>query len=90
MNTCKTCKWWKQPKEIDEEDRADISNGRVCSCPKTVFGDQRYASSVDRVVLDDATEEPIDPSGAAVLDGSGYWGCLVTGPDFGCVNHEEA
>jgi hypothetical protein len=31
-----------------------------------------------------------EQSGAAVIDGSEYYGALVSGPDFGCVMHEGA
>lgn len=33
-------------------------------------------------------ERPIEPSGASVIDASEYYAALLTGPDFGCVNHE--
>jgi hypothetical protein len=32
-------------------------------------------------------ERPVE-DGVAVMDGSEYWATMVTGPHFGCVNHE--
>ena len=47
-------------------------------CPKT-----------DLIILDAESDEPISSDMAGILDGSGYWGSFIPGPDFGCIHHEE-
>jgi hypothetical protein len=87
MKTCKTCKFWKEPKEesweaqrvchpVDPENNfKPIKMGfeiRTCNSPKIIF-----------------FETPPTSSHVALIDGSEYYAKMLTGEDFGCVNHEE-
>jgi hypothetical protein len=88
MKTCKTCKFWNQPKEEswrEEEicNPTDPENGftpidmgfkiRICGSDKIVF-----------------FETPPTSSHISLIDGSEYYAKMLTGEDFGCVNHEDA
>jgi hypothetical protein len=83
---CETCRHWKAEGEAD-----DLEGFRLCDSPKVRFATtRRPAPGADAVLLDESTDTPIPIDGAGVLDGSGYWGALVTGAKFGCVQHEPA
>lgn len=87
MNRCATCRWWQPAKgqrtaaEIvadhpppDYEARGPGYEVRFCGSPLLVFHEMGCS---------------LPPSyGAVVADGSEYFAVLITGPDFGCVNHE--
>ncbi len=86
MKTCKTCKWWK-----DEEDRLDrYTNAKKCTSPHVHFARiNSYVADERLLTTDEDERDPLPPTDAGVLDGSGYWGALFPGPDFGCIHHEE-
>lgn len=90
MKTCKMCKHWTQPLDGDFQVKNDF---RYCKSPKVVFGRRMDVAPeyVDTVMIDydDDSEKPLTPDMGAVLDGSGYFACLTTGPEFGCIHHEE-
>ena len=83
MSTCKTCKWWNEtdsrtetgPASVDYESVAILH--KPCVCPKIVDTsneNHHYAQPMDA---------------ACVSDFEGYKAELRTGPDFGCIHHEE-
>lgn len=74
METCKTCKHWK----IIEDDRSENERSFLKCCHHPRLQTPDY----------DKPDRECFADGAMVVDGSGYWGRLMTGPDFGCVNHE--
>lgn len=89
MPTCKTCRWWGSDPETDLRDQLHV---KVCCCPKIVFGVSNYDTDDPAPPVVSKADESHVVLGdeAAVMDGSGYFGQLLTGSDFGCVHHEEA
>ncbi len=91
---CKTCRWWGDPEAIQK-----FVNVNRCVAPKVLFAGEGQPVNEDEpwgdqvlLGLDDNPETPqhaIAPDEASVMDGSGYFAALLTGPEFGCVNHEE-
>lgn len=72
--TCKTCKWWG----IDDNwstYTVERDGGKACACDKMI-----YAATGRGVVL------APDELGVAQSE---YWLAILTGPDFGCIHHEE-
>jgi hypothetical protein len=82
METCKNCKWWQTKNDWDYE---GIRYDR----------DPNYERILNKVYAQECKSPKLkfyerpDPDGACVVDGSQYRAELLTGPDFGCVNHEE-
>lgn len=91
MNTCKTCKWWGFVKEPSGRFEA-YQNARICGCPANAHASINYLGSdfgQPEALTDKYAADKIRPPDAGnILDGSGYWGALFPGPDFGCVHHE--
>lgn len=95
MNTCKTCRWWVTP---DEGSRAGIVMREIGEAfdlfgPHAEWDTEPPHEIAAQTVRRCASPKLLfyevpEKSGAAVCDGSQYWGCLATGEDFGCVNHE--
>jgi len=81
VNTCKTCKHWKDEEAdtqmchpLDQDTCKPMERGfevRICKHPAQTF-----------------CESPIEANGFGVADGSEYRAVLATGQDFGCVRHE--
>lgn len=83
MNTCKTCKWWGVS---DASVTHVYDNARICGHPKNqmTFESQSLLCASDCEI----PRKPTASDCGNILDGSGYWGALFPGPDFGCVHHE--
>lgn len=84
MEDCKSCVHWG----IREEDRycgvltpLDTDTGEEMELPYKV----KYCNSPDVLFY----ERPVKPNQACVVDGSEYMAKLITGPEYGCVNHKE-
>lgn len=87
MNTCKTCRWWR-----DVESESIYENVKVCTCPKVEFARTTYRDyDVTTPPVATANDDGHVLSGdeVAVFDGSGYFAALMPGPDFGCIHWEE-
>lgn len=72
MNTCKTCKWHQNGQT--KYNRADLSNGGWCECPKLYEADCAPAGE---------PEFGRDHLRYVYNESGGFW----TGDDFGCVHH---
>lgn len=89
MQTCKTCKHWKAIG--DSNFRADQRADEVCR----PFDPDTYEPMELGYEVRECKSpflrwfETPGPSEAALVDGSEYYAALLTGEDFGCVNHEE-
>ena len=88
MNLCKTCKHWKgQGKVITNHVVNDVINpvewetGKPMVMPFEIR-ECRHPSKT-------FCEQPVEENGFGVCDGSTYMAALITGPEFGCVRHEE-
>jgi len=81
MKTCKTCKWWNSGEEYSYvTDPEDFDTGLKMKMPFEV----KICHSPHILFH----ERPVAENQAAVYDGSGYMGKLITASDFGCVLHE--
>lgn len=78
MKTCKTCKWWDKDGSRSQKHQQT----QLCLCPS-------ISSSASNAEWCPNTFN-VTGSNAELIDGSGYLALLRTGPDFGCVHHEEA
>ena len=81
MNTCRTCKHWSiGPDKFRDRSpfwKAKRIHGE-CSCKKFVYGgDNAPKESKDRV---DTLE---------YCDSEEYFAQFSTGPEFGCIHHQE-
>ena len=89
MQTCKTCKHWTSTS--DSGFGADRRADRICRPidPDTYeLMDLGYEVRECQSPLLCWFETP-GPNEAALIDGSEYYAALLTGENFGCVNHEE-
>lgn len=83
MQTCKTCRHWKEPTEhyardictpLDQDVMEPMAIGfRVAQCKNPAIA---------------YFETPPEANGISLVDGSEYFAALCTGEDFGCVRHE--
>ena len=91
MERCKTCKWWGLNKD-DHRDADVYTNAKRCGHPYNQFATTEHTDGTytEKMLVIEDRDTPSPPNAANVLDGSGYWGALYPGPDFGCVNHEPA
>jgi hypothetical protein len=82
MGRCRSCRWWQ---EASDKDSAASFNDASLRDPETyeIIDAVRFCRSPALRF----SERPAD-DGAAVVDGSGYYGALMTGPAFGCVNFD--
>lgn len=76
MNTCGTCKYFGEPREIDwwdseTEQEGTITKFHVCDLIKHING-----GNTDRKASADAA--------AGVVDGSGYFAAFCVSDEFGC------
>ena len=90
MQTCKTCKHWISLEGSDYF--ADKRAARVC---QPIDPDTYEPMALGYEVRECKSPllrwfETPEPNEAALVDGSEYYAALLTGQDFGCVNHEEA
>lgn len=92
MERCKTCKHWVLG-EADEYNRLIFpykpgDDWNQCETEEeaaTLFGHRVRRCRNPKLLFYQRPEI----SGAAVMDGSEYKAELITGEDFGCVNHES-
>lgn len=80
MNRCKTCKWWLRSYALNgfEGFYDDFHpHGAFCNHAKWVEGDN-FGKNKENAYADDSMTYPSH-------EGLWFW----TGPDFGCVHHEE-
>lgn len=85
MKKCNTCKWWTKPEDGDGIMKITDPIDPDTYDPMEMPWDVRFCAC-PRIRF---YERPIEPDEAAVVDGSEYFAKLCTGPDFGCVLHEE-
>ena len=79
MKTCKTCKHWTGDDHRTSPEDPDTYE------PMDMPWPVRYCEHPRLMRF----ERPVDPDQASCMDGSYYIAKLATGPDFGCVNHED-
>lgn len=87
MGNCKTCKHWNQMLNVQQV----VSNAGICQrtiLAKLIRADENDFFSVENIVKANNPAENISTSASAILDGC-MPATMFTGPDFGCVNHEE-
>lgn len=76
MNTCKTCKFWRDPNLYSCNERklcaTTIFLVKICDHPDLNF-----------------CEPPVYKNGFSVGDGEDYFAALATAEEFGCVKHEH-
>ena len=88
MKTCDSCKYWFHKKDghsdrqfaITNPEDVDTDDGKM-----EIKFDVRKCHSPNILFY----ERPITENQACVIDGSAYRGSLLTGPKFGCPNHEN-
>jgi hypothetical protein len=78
---CETCGWWQEASTNDDRARFNDASLRESYTYEIIAAVRFCHSPALRF-----SERPAD-DGAAVVDGSGYFAALLTGPQFGCVNH---
>lgn len=85
MKTCETCRWWR---ESDSPTGSRVTHPTDPDTyePMVMPWDVRQCAC-PRIRF---YERPVERNEACVIDGSEYSAGLCTGPDFGCVLHEEA
>lgn len=88
MNTCKTCKWWGEERSweggFSPENRATFTDTyRDCNHPKH---DVSVFTADEKKKLSGAVTKTEAPSDGLSVE---YDGVLSTGPDFGCIHHEQ-
>lgn len=72
MNTCKTCKFWIQPKDDPHPTVGVCTAGKIGQCYVTGFLSGPIMDGVGAFVRSDDPHTNIN---------------LRTGPDFGCIHH---
>lgn len=87
MKQCRTCEFWQVTQK--EKDfwgsiitPLDADNWDPMEMPFEV----RFCRSPKLQRF----ERPIETDRATVVDGSKFYAAFVTGPDFGCIHHEDA
>lgn len=86
MNRCKTCKHWqKNDRDYRDDDIFKPFDPDTFEPMELTF-EVRYCKSPHVLFY----ERPIETKQVCMVDGSNYRAELITGPDFGCVNHEAA
>jgi hypothetical protein len=96
MKTCRSCRWWKEYDNDDENSSIGVRNVTVGNHPVTydVLSESQAAQLHGYLVRQCVNpkllfyERP-SRNALAILDGSQYFAALVTGEDFGCVSHDE-
>lgn len=73
MEHCKTCRWWGVEPEQGIRGDQPSDGTNFCGNPGIAFSED---------------SGPVPIGGASILDGSGFWGAIVTHDEFGCVRHE--
>jgi len=78
--TCKECKWWYN---TDYDKESEIVSPRDPDTYKFMVlpFEVRFCHCPKITFF----ERPVESDGATVIDGSQYQACLITAPDFGCV-----
>lgn len=84
---CVTCRWW-QP-DLDGYTYNGLAGSTINGGPPNYDEvpapfETRYCRSPKLFFY----ERPLTASHAAIVDGSRYRAELITGPEFGCANHE--
>lgn len=81
MNKCKTCKYWAHPKLFRDgpEGRGNLWTDELGQCLS------------GRLLKTHSTRRPHEPTKAAPDDAyvTLEHANLMTGPEFGCIHHEE-
>lgn len=84
MNNCSTCKWWiNDENNYNEYDYIKYDINPVTG-EKIGLHKVKECQNPKLVFYETPSKD-----GACVVDGSQYKAELLTGPNFGCVNHEE-
>jgi hypothetical protein len=93
METCGTCKYWGiYTKDSDEDESKEIF--RTCT---RVIHDKKHRNRYNAYPFEPEefeenekyAKELLKETKAVNLDGSGYFSCLRTAEDFGCVLYER-
>lgn len=82
MNTCSTCKHWRERPEFS---RAPKGTG-VCGAIQEMWEQTAWVEDKEDDYRHDF--KPEVTALAFVQDGSDYLACLIIKPEFGCVMHE--
>ena len=84
--SCKSCRWWTPNKEdewcYDGIIKPENDDGELMPVEFEV----RRCKSPHLLFY----ERPVNRTDACVVDGSEYKAELITGPDYGCPNHEAS
>ena len=83
---CKTCKFWVKPVERDNWNARFICNpvdSDTYEKMKTNFEVRKCNS--DKIVY---FERQPESNWISLVDGSEYYAKMLTGEDYGCINHE--
>ena len=87
MNKCCTCKHWIEPDE-----RGEYAAFRICHPydqdefdPMEIDFSVRICKSPKNTIFE---RSPFS-DGVSLIDGSQYYAEMMTGEDYGCVNHER-
>ena len=86
MKTCKTCKHWVKANENDDYRASEICtplDQDELEPMKTEF-EVRICKSPKIIFFERSPES----TGVSLIDGSCYYAKMLTGENFGCVNHE--
>jgi len=86
MNTCKTCKHWKEPEDKDNARADDLCTPRDPDTYEPM--DRGFKVRICRMPTQTFCEAPVERNGFGLTDGSTYFAALATAEDFGCVRHE--
>ena len=85
MNTCQTCRWWSIANKTVFNAAGDevILPFKRCQSPLIVD------VSRDGFVHEKGIARSVPTNGAVYSDCEGHSASFYTGPDFGCIHHEE-
>lgn len=86
--TCRTCRHWGLTPNGRDRSWDDIVTpiDEDTFEPKVMPFEVRYCTAPKLIRF----ERPVEPDQASCIDGSRYVANLATGPEYGCVHHEEA
>lgn len=76
LKVCKTCKWWKQDEMIGNQIAGTCQNYGM------IFRDCSYNEKPSETKI-------MKPDGVYQFEEGGGSGDFITGPEFGCIHHQE-
>ena len=81
MSTCQTCKHWKRQEEFETGHHLGLGQ---CENIPMFWNATEWDEDGEGRKFSDCHKD----TKAFVQDGSDYWACLLTKPDFGCVSYQ--